>query len=304
MWKVGDAEGCLPVEVLRKLSDELALALDGEKEVVFSGGEPLLYEGILDIVRIYTQKGLKVGIASNGVLINKKMAGDLVDAGVKNIQLSLDSSHSETHDFLRGVKRVHEKVLKAAEYLSAYKDRINVCAQMVISGKNIHEVEDTVRFVKDSGVFSVISFMAVTTPFFTHAGENWRQEGDFSFLWPRGKEASSVLEKIIGMKRDRFPIANPVEQLKMFQSYFEDPASRKTGIVCRLGDYVVSIDPHADVRLCCFMEPIGNIKKQSLMNILDSEMADRYRKTMHDCNKVCNTIVNCFFQGPILKAIN
>ena len=295
MWKAKEEADVIGQNLLYELADQLQEVLAGAKEVVFSGGEPLLYENIVKIIEAYSQKGLKVGMASNGVLINQGLARQLVEAGLKNIQLSFDSCNKKTHDFLRGVDGAHEKVLKAAEYLSDYKGRISVCAQTVISGANIDDIIDTIKFVRDDQRFDVISFMAVTTPFFAPIGDNWQSSEEFSFLWPDEK-INRVIDEIIVMKKEGWPIANPISQFELFRAYFNHPHERKEGVKCLLGDYVLSIDPKGEVRLCCFMQPIGNVKKQPLIHMLDSKMADKCRKTMHDCDKVCNTIVNCFFQ--------
>lgn len=297
MWKVKEVDGGLDKELLGKLAEQLEEVLTGEKEVVFSGGEPLLNESIVDIIQTYSQKGFKVGIASNGVLLDKEMAKQLVEAGLKSIQLSFDSSRQETHDFLRGVEGAYEKVLKGAEYLSAYKKKVSICAQTVISGKNISEIIDTIKFVKDDGRFSYISFMAITTPFFASVGDDWQSTEEFSFLWPgEEKLVDLVIDKIIEMKKDGYPIANPISQFELFRNYFHNPNKRNPGLKCNLGDYVLSIDPASDVRLCCFMKPMGNVKKQSLVDMLNSQEVDKLRQEMRNCQRICNTLVNCFFQ--------
>lgn len=295
MWNAKEETDTIDENLLYGLAGQLQEVLIGGKEVVFSGGEPLLYENIVNIVEDYSRKGFKVGMASNGVLINKDMARQLAEAGLKNIQLSFDSSHKKTHDFLRGVDGAHEKVLKAAEYLMSYKDKISICAQTVISGANIDEIVDTIKFVRYDKRFDFISFMAVTTPFFAPVGDDWQSSEEFSFLWPK-KGIDRVIDEIIEMKKDGYPIANPILQFELFRAYFNNPHKRKEEVKCRLGDYVLSINPKGEVRLCSFMHPIGNIKELPLISMLDSEVVNGYRQTMRDCDKVCNTIVNCFFQ--------
>ncbi len=297
MWKVKEENGGIDRELLFGLTDQFQEILIGEKEIVFSGGEPLLYEGIVDVIKMYSQKGLRVGIASNGVLINKEMARQLVDAGLKNIQLSFDSRCQETHDFLRGVEGAYEKVLKGIEYLSAYKEKVSICAQTVISGRNISEITETIKFVKNDGRFDFISFMAVTTPFFAPVSDNWQSTKEFSFLWPKDVNAiDSVIDQIIEMKKNGYPIANSVSHLELFRAYFHNPHTRKPRLKCHLGDYLLSIDPVGDIRLCCFMKPIGNIREKSLVNMLNSHEVDKQRCKMRDCERLCNTLVNCFFQ--------
>ncbi|HTY44439.1 MAG TPA: radical SAM protein [Patescibacteria group bacterium] len=297
MWKTEEQDGGLDAQTLMVLADQLQEVLAGEKEVVFSGGEPLLHGQIVDVINLYSRKGFRVGLASNGVLITKDKAAHLAQAGLKSIQLSFDSAHPHTHDFLRGIHGAHEKVLQAAEYLSAHKDTVRVCAQTVISGKNMHEILDTIRFVKDDGRFAYITFMAVTTPFFAAVGNDWMEHDEFSFLWPREKQlVDETFDRMIEMKERGYPIANPVAQLELFRAYFHNPRQRKEGIRCLLGDYVVSIDPAGDVRICCFMEPVGNIKKDPLADMLAEPGIAGLRQQMRTCDRVCNTLVNCFFR--------
>jgi len=298
MWKLDTSGNSnLKQAQLSRLASQLQEVLDGEKEVVFSGGEPLLYQGLNDIISEYSQKGFKVGLASNGVLVDNKMAKQLVEAGLKTIQLSFDSCHEKTHDFLRGVDGVYKKVLEAASCLSRYKDKLSLCAQTVISGKNINEIVDTVEFVARDPRFDCISFMAVTTPFFASLDSDWRFSEEFSFLWPKEKaEIDLVMDKIIDMKKSGYPIANPVPHLELFRSYFHDYTKRNNSTKCSLGDYVISVDPQGDVRLCCFMPPVANIAKDSLNEVFDSQKTDELRQKMKSCQSLCNTLVNCFWE--------
>jgi len=297
MWKVKEEDNGLDKDTLARLADGLSSVMDGEKEVVLSGGEPLLHADIIEIIREFSFKGLKVGMASNGVLIDQGKAGELADAGLKNIQLSLDSVNKETHDFLRGVSGAYEKVLQAAGNLSAYKEEVSICAQTVISGKNLEELIDTIEFVKNDGRFHAISFMAVTTPFFAPIGNGWQENDEFSFLWPRDlKLVDKVIDQIIALKVKGYPIANPVAQFELFRSYFHQPHKRQPGARCQLGDYVLGIDPKGEARLCCFMHPIGNIHTTAIAHLLNKSEVEEMRNDMHVCRKVCNTIVNCFFK--------
>lgn len=101
---------------LRKLKESILLpfvALGG-KTIGFSGGEPLLYEGIFDAIRMARQYNLYVSVVTNGVLLNYNTAKDLVKSGVNSLQISLDSIDEDYNDSIRG-KGNKKSVIQAIE---------------------------------------------------------------------------------------------------------------------------------------------------------------------------------------------
>lgn len=91
--------GELPVETIRRLIDEVA-SLGGEHFIV-TGGEPLLREDTLDILRYAGDKGLKPELATNGRALTRDTVAQLRGI-VTKVQISLDSSEAGIHDALRG----------------------------------------------------------------------------------------------------------------------------------------------------------------------------------------------------------
>ena len=66
-----------------------------------TGGDPLLKDGVLDIIKAARSRGIKVGILGNPGLLDIDKALELKEAGVFRYQLSIDGLW-ETHDRLRG----------------------------------------------------------------------------------------------------------------------------------------------------------------------------------------------------------
>jgi Predicted Fe-S oxidoreductases len=58
---------------------------------VITGGEPLVRPDILDIARHAVKLGFMVVFGTNGMLIDDRMAKDLVDIGVMGMGISIDS---------------------------------------------------------------------------------------------------------------------------------------------------------------------------------------------------------------------
>ena len=81
------------------LIDEIART--GFKIMIFSGGEPLLRDDILELVAYARDQGLRPVFGTNGTLLTGAMAGKLKSAGALAMGISLDSVHSAKHDRFR-----------------------------------------------------------------------------------------------------------------------------------------------------------------------------------------------------------
>ncbi len=68
--------------------------------LVVTGGEPLLRPDLLEIVSGAARLGYSVGIVTNGILLDETRAAKLLEAGVRNVVVSLDGPE-EFHDWLR-----------------------------------------------------------------------------------------------------------------------------------------------------------------------------------------------------------
>ena len=66
--------------------------------LILSGGEPLLRKDIFELIRYGTERGLKMAMGSNGMLIDDIVVRKLKDEGITTVSISLDSSAPELHD--------------------------------------------------------------------------------------------------------------------------------------------------------------------------------------------------------------
>jgi len=73
----------------------------GGKNVTFTGGEPMMKKGFVEIVKFASQLGLEVTILSNGLLWNKKSITD-ISPFVAEIQISIDGVDEESNSKVRG----------------------------------------------------------------------------------------------------------------------------------------------------------------------------------------------------------
>ncbi len=110
----------------------------------FSGGDPLLKPGIIDLVRYSTESGLSVGILGNPNLLNEKIASDLKSAGLVRYQVSIDGLE-HTHDRFRGRVGLFQDTLRAIRVLNEVGIRSVV--MFTLSKVNKDELIDVIRLV-------------------------------------------------------------------------------------------------------------------------------------------------------------
>lgn len=72
--------------------------------LTFSGGEPLLRSDVYEAITRADDAGIFCTIASNGTLMTKGVVDRLKKSGVKRVEIGLDGSRAETHDFLRNTQ--------------------------------------------------------------------------------------------------------------------------------------------------------------------------------------------------------
>jgi 12,18-didecarboxysiroheme deacetylase len=113
------------------------LAQFGAPVLLFSGGEPLVREDLVDLAKYATAKGMRAVISTNGTLITKAKARELKEVGLSYVGISIDGNE-EVHDKFRGVKGSYKKALQGVENCKA--EGLKVDLRFTINKRNAVEV--------------------------------------------------------------------------------------------------------------------------------------------------------------------
>ncbi|MBQ9002290.1 MAG: GTP 3',8-cyclase MoaA [Eggerthellaceae bacterium] len=87
----------------------------GIRSVRLTGGEPLVRKGVVDLVRaLHKMEGIdNISLTTNGVLL-PEMAGDLKEAGLSRVNISLDTLDPAQFEFITRVGKI-ESTLKGID---------------------------------------------------------------------------------------------------------------------------------------------------------------------------------------------
>jgi radical SAM protein with 4Fe4S-binding SPASM domain len=129
--------------------------------LILSGGEPLLRKDVFELVRYGAAKGLKMGLGSNGCLIDDAAARRLKDAGIETVSISLDSHVPEQHDEFRGVRGSWEKAVRAIEALR--ENGVLVQVNTTVTQQNCDQIDDIMSLAEKLGVENFHLFFLVPT---------------------------------------------------------------------------------------------------------------------------------------------
>lgn len=140
----------LTIEQLMIISDALA-ALGVEKQRL-TGGEPLVRRGIMPLIRhIGSNAGVKtLAVTTNGLLL-KDTAEELKDAGVKAVNISIDTLNAAKYASLTKFGKLTDALsgLCAAKRAGFEKIKLNA---VLLRGVNDDEIYTMSKFAKTEGI--------------------------------------------------------------------------------------------------------------------------------------------------------
>jgi len=276
--------------------------VDEPFRIIFGGGEPLLFKKeLIELISFSEKQGYSTSLATSGYLIDEEFCRQVSRAGLSNIALTMYSLDEKTHDFLR-IKGSYKKLMESINNLNRFSKGLSIAIDTVIMAPNLGDIINLTQWVFRNKVLSAIFFQAVVQPFHTPPIKKWYNSNDFGFLWPGNNgRVQSVIDELIEIKRrslvngtDR--INNPVNQLEAFKRYFSNAGFIKRTVCNVLSGSIFVISPDGDLRLCPYMEPLGNIKRDKFKDIWNSQQGDKLHRQIISCKKNCHHIVNCWYE--------
>jgi sulfatase maturation enzyme AslB (radical SAM superfamily) len=154
----------LPSELTLQEKLDVINQLDraGVPLIALSGGEPTIHPDFLKIVEEGSRRGIYMAVATNGVRFSSiEFTKKALKAGLKYVEVSLDSVSPDTHDEIRGVKGAWETTIQGVKNL--VKMNASVGLAMTVTKLNCREVEDMVKLGEELGVKRVIFFNFIPT---------------------------------------------------------------------------------------------------------------------------------------------
>ncbi|WP_429954867.1 radical SAM protein [Enterococcus sp. AZ192] len=246
--------GCYSFDDKRNSADDMnyeeichsikQLASAGIQNLVFSGGEPLLRNDLLDIVRYAKINcGLpNIVLITNGTIYNKeKLAG--LSRYVDTVSVSVDSYAEDCPSFIRD-EGIFKKIIRTINYLKETGSNVNILP--TVHHLNAHKLSEYVSLADKLGV--TMSFSILTACF----------EGEMKSYLPQAEDIQKISDFMLDTDLAIEDTSIGGEQLQA-ENY------------CGAGKTMISIGTDGNVYPCHMLMYdefcIGNIKSDTVTNM-------------------------------------
>ena len=211
----------------------------GAIHFLISGGEPLIYPQVFDIISHINKRAAFSCAVTNGVALDSRMIERLAHAKLDILEISLDSADPSTHDNNRKKQGLHAHVQKMASLCK--KKGIEVFYSTVITNENLtsRDIEDVIALARKQGIRNHFCFPVSTG--------SWKE------------------------KDMRLSEENMAKALALFKEHdircCEEGNYGRKG--CSAGIEKICINPYGEVLPCPYIQAsFGNLKKEELRTIL------------------------------------
>ncbi len=272
---------CMPAEGLEWLPDERLLSNDeivrlvavavnhlGVEEVRFTGGEPLVRRGLVDIVRRCAELRPRpeLSLTTNGLGLSR-LAESLAAAGLDRVNVSLDTVRQDTFLALTRRDRLHDVVagLAAADIAGIRPVKVNA---VLMRGVNDDQAPELLRWCLQHGYeLRFIEQMPLD------AQHGWRRD-----TMVTAAEIFASLEADFDLEPAEEPRGSAPAEL-----FGVDGGRGTVGVIASVtrpfcGDCDrVRLTADGQVRNCLFAREESDLRTALRAGASDAEIADRWR---------------------------
>ena len=276
------------------------------KEIGITGGEAFLRKDIIQIIRYIKRRGLNCSVLSNGTLIDRETAAEIVAAKLNRITFSLDGPR-EIHDQIRNVKNAFDNLMQSVSYIKEEKKKRNSVIPYLSFSSTISSI--------NSGILSQLMAVAaeqeldINFGYLFYTTDSMIQRTNEIFKMGDAKDEDQDIadylkkvdvgelepeiekikqkEKTLGIKATFQP---PLKGREIYRRFYDDSFSYTTK--CFLPWYGVRVNPYGDVYPCSMNVLMGNIRNETLGSIWNNERYVGFRKSLKK-NKLFPKCVKC-----------
>jgi MoaA/NifB/PqqE/SkfB family radical SAM enzyme len=268
--------------------------------ISITGGEPLLYPKIGELLERIAYHGLNATMVTNATLLERK-AEEIMENPPKIIQISIDGPQN-VHDELRVVKGTFEKAQAGIAKLIELKKQKKSSAPIilinsVISGRNYKGMPKMVEVAKNLGadVLNFQHFWFMTDEMIDSHNNQWGEcfpvdHKEMGTIETEGVDVDELFNLVseVEKSKDLPVLIYPKFTKREMETYYNSPQEFIRPRTPKCAWLQTAIFPNGDVSPC-FDHVVGNIRENSFMDIWNGDKfkAHRMRLAQHGPYSLC-----------------
>ena len=264
-------------------------------KISFSGGEPTTkYNKLLKAIQHSKDRGItSICIATNALLFNEERIEELINAGLTEIQISLDGKDAKTHDKIRGIGNF-DKTVKIAKYISKNYGKETLSIGLTVTNNNLDSIEDLIDFADkelQAGQIKVVRYTPVV-------------EGTKQYDIVDNKKRLELCKMLVN-KREELAKHNTYLKFNRLMSFIGG-IRKKASEYCAAGRLRLCILPNGTVCPCPILSShdieLGNLREEKLAEIWNGEKIKKFRELSKRKDDKCSKCEYFYACGGGCKA--
>ncbi len=282
----GDRSADMAPELFDKITEDMTQN-DVRAMTFTGGGEPLFNPDHLDFFKQAKERGIKMAIYTNGVLLEGETA-EFVARNFEWCYVSLDATTPQQYQAYkkRGAVAFERNVANIRNFTQIPNRKATIGVGYLIGPQNSENIDDAIPWLLDLGTDMVQLRPTIDTGAYQEQRSNRAMKGmAFELASPSWQdhyswipEARQALEKYDGTPR-----------LETSRKKFDDLYEGKRAYTTCLATSISSaIGPHGEVWLCLNhrqITPVGDLKTESLAQIYERKPVEVHDLTR--CRIMC-----------------
>jgi MoaA/NifB/PqqE/SkfB family radical SAM enzyme len=275
----------------------------GTQQVVISGGEALLNTNFFKLCEILKKENIKVSLLTTGLSI--KQNADQLLKWVDDMVVSLDGDEV-MHDAIRNIPNAFKKLKEGVEHIKFLKPSYRITARTVIHRLNFRNWPAIIAAAKDMGIDQVSFLPADISSHAFNRQTAWAEPKQHEILISEHElpELQEIVYQVLDQStylNTRFIAESDAKIWDIYNYYAafygQNPFPYKK---CNAPWVSTVVEADGSVRPCLFHDTIGNIRDNSLDEILNNKAAIDFRRTLDmSTNPTCVKCVCSLHLSPL-----
>jgi len=251
-------------------------------KVNFTGGEPLIRPDATLLMRYARDQGIKhMHVNTNGIRLTPPKLAEILDAGVRSFNVSVDGPTALVHDRIRGRLGAFDTTVRHLRGLIAERERYGLKVRMnfTVMRDNLAHLPGIAALAQELGVKLYLN-LATDKTFLFRAAE----------VADQARVAPGDLDPVLAelealLRRDRRCLPR-YSELRYMRGHFTDLVQRD--LPCAESQLKLMIHSRGEIGGCWGHDPSATVRERSVAEVVDAagyrdEHARLFRKDCVGC---------------------